>query len=180
MVTKCLSQIPNSLTIFRILLAFLFPFALERWRFALLVLALLTEFFDGALSRWFHWQSRLGQTLDPIADKLFFGSVAITLLIEERLMLREVVLLSIRDLVVILGASWLFLRHGSRALVSLKPGVFGKITTTLQYGCFFFLFFNLRLNPILLSLTAVMGSLGAGQYIFQFARRANASRGPHT
>lgn len=44
------------------------------------VIALLTDVLDGFIARRFNQQSSVGQVLDPIADKILFGSVMITFL----------------------------------------------------------------------------------------------------
>jgi len=165
------AQIPNSLTVIRILIAFAFPLVSEWWRLPLLTVALATEYLDGALSRWFHWQSQLGQILDPIADKVFFASVAITFIVDGRLDLWECLLLVIRDLLVVIGTVWLLLRSTENAFTGMKPNIFGKITTVLQYGSLLFLVVNARLNLVLLLITAASGSLAACGYFLPFIRK---------
>ncbi len=78
-------SLPNLLTYGRILavpavaVCFYFPGHNARWTaLAIFILAALTDFFDGYLARAWQQQSRLGQMLDPIADKLL---VAVTLLL---------------------------------------------------------------------------------------------------
>ena len=67
-------HLPNLLTAARVLLAL--PVALAigyrdyRTALVLAALAALTDAFDGFLARRFAWQSRLGELLDPLADKL--------------------------------------------------------------------------------------------------------------
>ncbi|MEO5968448.1 MAG: CDP-alcohol phosphatidyltransferase family protein, partial [Bdellovibrionia bacterium] len=83
--SRWIRHIPNLLTCLRILLAGFFPLVPNAMRLLVVGAALLTEFLDGTLSRWLHAETLLGQILDPVADKLFFGSVVITALIEGRL-----------------------------------------------------------------------------------------------
>ncbi|MBA4611196.1 CDP-diacylglycerol--glycerol-3-phosphate 3-phosphatidyltransferase [Stappia taiwanensis] len=78
-------SLPNILTYGRILavpavmLCFYFPGNTARWTaLAIFVVAAVTDFFDGYLARAWKQQSRLGQMLDPIADKLL---VAVCLLL---------------------------------------------------------------------------------------------------
>ncbi|MXN63374.1 CDP-diacylglycerol--glycerol-3-phosphate 3-phosphatidyltransferase [Stappia sp. GBMRC 2046] len=77
-------SLPNLLTYGRILavpalaFCFYFPGHGARWTaLAIFVIAALTDFLDGYLARAWQQQSRLGQMLDPIADKLL---VAVSLL----------------------------------------------------------------------------------------------------
>lgn len=49
------------------------------WAFAVFVAASISDYFDGALARWYNEQSELGRMLDPIADKLLVGVVLLIL-----------------------------------------------------------------------------------------------------
>ncbi|MGZ5148093.1 MAG: CDP-alcohol phosphatidyltransferase family protein, partial [Burkholderiales bacterium] len=67
-------NVPNVITLARIALVPMMAFYLlnERYSIALPTFAVvaLTDFADGYIARRFHLASRLGATLDPIADKL--------------------------------------------------------------------------------------------------------------
>ena len=70
-------KIPNYLTIGRIIIVpiFVFTFYLPGFYgdvipFALFVIASFTDFLDGLLARMFREESKLGELLDPIADKI--------------------------------------------------------------------------------------------------------------
>ncbi|MCC4242884.1 CDP-diacylglycerol--glycerol-3-phosphate 3-phosphatidyltransferase [Stappia indica] len=78
-------SLPNILTYGRILavpavmICFYFPGHGPRWiALGIFIVAAITDFFDGYLARAWQQQSRLGQMLDPIADKLL---VAVCLLL---------------------------------------------------------------------------------------------------
>jgi cardiolipin synthase (CMP-forming) len=86
---RLICHIPNILTIIRLIII---PFIIisllrsETYTAILLTLVCLgTDFFDGQLARRFKCESRFGQLLDPLADKLLFGSILFTLLIKEKL-----------------------------------------------------------------------------------------------
>lgn len=81
-----LYRVPNNLTLLRILcvplLLIIFPinhYVTDLICAVLFSLAALTDFFDGFLARRFNTTSKLGEILDPIADKLL--SVAMLLLL---------------------------------------------------------------------------------------------------
>jgi phosphatidylglycerophosphate synthase len=76
-----------------------------------------------------------GGIVDPIMDKLFVGSVAVTLLATGRLSLLATLLLGSRDLVELPIALWLAFDPRARRDRSnqLKANVFGKIVTVLQF-----------------------------------------------
>ena len=80
-------SLPNLLTLSRILAVPILVFLL--WRpapvdyaitFALYCLVGITDYFDGYLARAWGSISRLGQFLDPIADKIMVGAVLIMLI----------------------------------------------------------------------------------------------------
>ncbi len=81
-----MKALPNILTASRILVipplvvAFYLPFPEGNCiAFVLYVLAAVTDFFDGYLARSMHTTSKLGQFLDPIADKLIVVSTILML-----------------------------------------------------------------------------------------------------
>lgn len=87
---KTVWNLPNILTYGRILAvpALVACFYLEgpTWRFValgLFIAASVTDFFDGYLARAWSQQSKLGQMLDPIADKLLVGATLIMLVADE-------------------------------------------------------------------------------------------------
>ena len=75
--------IPNLLSFFRLLLipVFLTLLVVESYAYALLVLVFssATDFVDGFIARRFNQVSRVGQLLDPAADRLFIFSTLIGL-----------------------------------------------------------------------------------------------------
>jgi cardiolipin synthase len=74
---------PNLMTLFRLCLApFLVIAVLERrfaLAFALFVMAATTDAMDGLVARWLRQRTRIGQYLDPIADKLLLSSLFLVL-----------------------------------------------------------------------------------------------------
>lgn len=81
------------------------------WAVVLLAVASATDWLDGKIARAWHQESRLGQVLDPTADRLYIGAMLITLAIRGIIPWWLVGLLVGRELV--LGAALLWLRaHG--------------------------------------------------------------------
>ncbi len=83
-------KIPNILTIGRIILVpifiitFYLPGALGDWiPFLIFLLASFTDFLDGLLARLYKEESRLGELLDPIADKIIVASALVLLIMDQ-------------------------------------------------------------------------------------------------
>ena len=82
-------KIPNYLTIGRIIIVpiFVFTYYLPGFYgdiipFVLFVLASFTDFLDGLLARMYKEESKLGELLDPIADKIIVATALILLVMD--------------------------------------------------------------------------------------------------
>ena len=91
-------QIPNILTIGRIIivpifvLSFFIPgFFGDLIPFFLFVLASFTDYLDGLLARLFKEESKLGELLDPIADKIIVATALILLVMDQTIRNYEVI-----------------------------------------------------------------------------------------
>ena len=91
-------KIPNILTIGRIILVpifiltFYLPGALGDWiPFFIFVLASFTDFLDGVLARFYKEESKLGELLDPIADKIIVASALVLLVMDKTIINYEVI-----------------------------------------------------------------------------------------
>lgn len=75
---------PNGLTALRLalmpLLAILIQTGHGVWGVTVLIIAALTDLFDGYFARRFRQESDVGRLMDPVADKIFLGVVIIFLL----------------------------------------------------------------------------------------------------
>ena len=93
-----LKKIPNILTIGRIIivpffvLAFYLPgFYGDLTAFVLFVIASFTDFLDGMLARMMGEESKLGELLDPIADKIIVATALILLVMSGTIRHYEVI-----------------------------------------------------------------------------------------
>jgi len=91
-------KIPNYLTIGRIIIVpvFVFAFYLPGFYgdvipFALFLIASFTDFLDGLLARMYKEESKLGELLDPIADKIIVATALILLVMNETIKNYEVI-----------------------------------------------------------------------------------------
>ena len=128
---------PNFLSGVRIVVAVIFPFLSPVLRLPFVVLALLTEYFDGALARKYNWVTSVGQILDPVADKLFALSVGLTLVVAKKLLLWQLLFISFRDITVTAGfLIFLLFSKNMFRITSFQPHFLGKTTTVFQYLVF--------------------------------------------
>ena len=93
-----IKKIPNILTIGRIIIVpfFVFSFFLPGFYgdiipFALFVAASFTDFLDGMLARMMGQESKLGELLDPIADKIIVATALILLVMSGTIKHYEVI-----------------------------------------------------------------------------------------
>ena len=91
-------QIPNTLTIGRIILvpifvmSFYLPGALgDLIPFFIFLLASFTDFLDGLLARLYKEESKLGELLDPIADKIIVATALVLLIMNDSIRNYEVI-----------------------------------------------------------------------------------------
>ena len=127
-----MKHIPNILTIIRFIFVPLIVtcLALNNYLLAFIFFTVssLTDVLDGIIARKFNAISDLGKLLDPLADKLTQLSVLLTLTIKSIIPVWIVVILIIKEVIMIAGASFLY---GKQLVVSSKW--YGKLTTVLIY-----------------------------------------------
>jgi cardiolipin synthase len=124
---------PNLLTLLRIGLT---PFVVismlaEDYRraFVFVMIAGLTDAFDGRLARAFHWETQLGAYLDPVADKLLLTAIYGCFWITQRVPTWLVCLIVGRDLLILAMAGFALLFTKFR---QFPPTIWGKMNTALQ------------------------------------------------
>ena len=91
-------KFPNYLRIGRIIIVpiFVFTFYLPGFYgdilpFALFVIASFTDFLDGLLARMYEEESKLGELLDPIADKIIVATALLLLVMDQTIKNYEVI-----------------------------------------------------------------------------------------
>jgi cardiolipin synthase len=125
--------VPNQLTLLRLgfLPIFLSLISYERYQWALLVLVVagLTDLFDGWLARRLNQRSSLGAYLDPIADKLLLSSSFVILAYKHALAWWLTIIVLSRDILILVVAIVIILISGYRPF---PPSIFGKLTTFFE------------------------------------------------
>lgn len=128
-VSERLLTIPNVLSVLRLLgvPVFLWAILSEQDGLALLLLLFsgVTDYLDGKIARQFNMESRLGQFLDPIADRLYILTTLVGLSWREIIPVWLVVVLLARE--VVMALMLLYLR--SRGQVGLPVHFVGKAAT---------------------------------------------------
>lgn len=129
-------HLPNALTILRMLVAPVILWLLldkgfwaHAWALVLFVLAALSDYVDGRLARTWNVDSRLGQFLDPLADKLLvLGTfAALSWILPNLVPWWAVLLVALRDVAVTALRSWNE-AHGR----SVKTLYAAKVKTAVQ------------------------------------------------
>jgi cardiolipin synthase len=166
--------LPNALSALRLVLGIAFPWCPPDWRLAVIVFAAFTDGIDGQLSRWLKADSRLGQILDPVADKAFFAMVAVTLVIDGTLGLVELLVIGLRDWMVGLGALFAVMRDGADAWPRMPPRVLGKLATVGQFVFLAAVLLNWSAaRPWLLVAAGAISGWAGVDYVWAYLRAAN-------
>lgn len=126
-------DIPNLITIGRIVLVVPVTWALLDGRYALaLVLFFVAGFsdaLDGFLAKHYDWTSRLGALLDPLADKALLISCYAALAWNSLLPAWLLALVVLRDVVIVAGA---VLYNYRVERLDAQPTLVSKLNTLLQ------------------------------------------------
>ena len=129
-------NLPNALTVLRLLLVPLFGWLLVRdngdntasrvWAFVVFVVAIATDYLDGEIARRRHLVTSFGKVADPIADKLLIGTALVGLSSLGELPWWVTIVVLVREIGVTLLRFWV-IRHGV-----IAAGRGGKAKTALQ------------------------------------------------
>lgn len=165
-----LAAIPNGLSLGRLLLGLAFPWLPISWRPGVVILAAISDLFDGASSRYFNATSTLGRILDPVADKVFVAALVVTLILEGTLTLTAALLIGLRDLTVLAWVIWLSARGRWTEMALMSPTYLGKVATAAQFVYLLtLLIFAEKSFPVFV-VTAVLSGLAAVDYVRVYGR----------
>lgn len=108
----------------------------------LMLLAGLTDFFDGYLARKFNQTSDVGRIIDPLADKICVVAIAVTLMFTHGLPMWFLILIIARDLAILLLGTFM-ISHTKSIPESNWPG---KVTVTVL--AMVLIVYTLSLDPL--------------------------------
>ncbi|MCM8820159.1 MAG: CDP-alcohol phosphatidyltransferase family protein [Candidatus Omnitrophica bacterium] len=135
------------------------------------ILAMLTDFFDGLVARLKKEKSEIGKIIDPLADKLLLFTSFIliyalrdTLPLKFKLPLAVVLIVTIRDIIILLGVAIL---HFLKIEIPIAPSIWGKLTTFFQMLTILSILLDIPVIPPYIWTIAVFFTLisGAGYFI---------------
>lgn len=139
-----LNQLPNVITIVRILLVVPVVFCLGQglyaWALYLFLAAGVSDALDGLLARQFQWRSRFGAIADPLADKLLMVASFLALSVLEHLPWWLFLLVLARDFVIVVGG---LVYHRVIGPFQMQPSFLSKFNTFCQILLVFLVFFHL-------------------------------------
>jgi len=179
------AQIPNVITVIRILLVVPTAWLLWETRFldALILMSIAgaSDALDGWLARRFHWTSRFGAAMDPVADKLLVAVLFVVFTIQGHIPLWVAIIVLTRDFIIMAGAGvyrLLFER------ISFEPTFVSKANTAMQIIMLLMLLLSLcgfgwlsnlsglLVDPFVFYILAVLGVSSGIDYVITWGQRA--------
>lgn len=126
-------SIPNIITVIRIMLipVFIWVYLDMGTTYGIILLLIIgfTDLLDGFIARKFNMITKIGQVLDPLADKLVQLSVCVCLYLRDIMPLWFVIALSLKELILIIGSGFLYKKYDK----STPAKWYGKLATVSFY-----------------------------------------------
>jgi CDP-diacylglycerol--glycerol-3-phosphate 3-phosphatidyltransferase len=174
-------NIPNLLTIFRILLAPLLLLVLLNREFfisegfhyswvsyfggLIFLIASVTDFFDGFIAREWNMGSQLGAILDPLADKMLVIGAFLGLLVSGAVSVWAIYIILIRELFI----SGLRINAISEG-IDISASWSGKVKTVVQMVAIGFLIMDWIFADELLWLAVILTIYSGAEYVIGYIK----------
>lgn len=147
--TDRILTVPNLLSFLRLLGVPLFLWLIlvpkaDGWAIILLLISGLTDYLDGLIARKFNQISRLGQLLDPVADRLYILATLIGLVLREIIPWWLVIVLLARELILLI----MLIPLKRRGLTGLPVHFVGKAATFSLLIAFPLILIGAGVNPV--------------------------------
>ncbi len=176
--------LPNVLSALRLPLAVVFPFVVANARLALavLVVAGLTDVFDGWLARRMGQVTAVGAVVDPIADKIFAMTVVITLLVRNDMPTWGLLALLSREILEAPLVAWVLVSQSFRGArkAAAQANIPGKLATVVQFVAVLSAIAAPELLDGALVAAAVSGVLAGVSYWHRELQRVSQTRRSRT
>lgn len=174
-------NIPNLITIFRIILVPIFLFMFNShmesrvlYSGGIFLLAGISDVLDGHIARRYNLTTKLGSVLDPFADKMMSFAVLISFTMAKLIPIWILIPLVLKELVMILGGGLLYLR---REKVVIPSNIYGKIATFSFYAAIMSIVFKSPsyISTFLLIITVLLNLIAFFNYLMIFLNKANTN-----
>jgi CDP-diacylglycerol--glycerol-3-phosphate 3-phosphatidyltransferase len=134
----------------------------------IIVIATLTDYFDGAIARKFKQVTDIGKIVDPLADKIGIGVVSLVLTHQGKLPLWFLIIVLSRDLLIYLGGIYLKSLQGN----IIQSNLVGKWTVVIIALVIVFAILNFPelqiIKSLLIYLTIIMIVVSFALYVKRF------------
>ena len=154
-------NLPNALTIFRVILTPFFIYLLfsssmysNLYALIIFILASVTDAFDGYYARKYNIETEFGNFLDPLADKILVSSAFISFYLLDLIELWMVVVILSRDFFITL-LRIVMKKNGQ----SLKTSRIAKSKTAVQLILIIFILIFLALEKMEASMFSLFGNI---------------------
>ncbi len=167
-------NIPNTLSVFRILLIPVFLYMLNSSKesgvyiaTAILALSYITDILDGYIARRKNMVTELGKILDPLADKVTQLAVVIVLLLKGYIPAFVVIILLVKELIQISGGIYIKIKLKAQ----MPPAnIFGKISTGMFYISMLLLLLSVPYAIYIVYSTIIMLVIAFINYVIMFIK----------
>jgi cardiolipin synthase len=143
-------NIPNLLTIIRILLTPLFVILLLKDLFglalAIFTIAGISDALDGVIARYYNQRTMLGAYLDPIADKILLSSAFIGLAVLKIIPGWLSVIVISREVLIFTGIAVFTITEKK---YKVRPSIVSKCTTAVQISTIFITLLNVNITGLI-------------------------------
>jgi cardiolipin synthase len=162
-------NIPNTLTVIRFFLVpiFIIVFfspseASLQYAVYIFIAAGISDVLDGYIARRYKLITKWGQVMDPLADKLMQLTVLICFTVKEIIPIWGVVIIGLKELLMICGSLYLYLRKQKMVIPANK---YGKFDTLIFYVAIIFVAFKLPFSTYLLGIAVLLTAYAFARYL---------------
>ena len=147
--------------------------SLRWWAIAVFAIASISDAVDGYIARHFNQRSRLGQILDPLADKALMFSALITLSFahwEPQFPLWFPLVVIFRDIAVVCGG--VLVEYATGGKCDIQPHWTGKTATFFLLASILWLMLDIRIPPLIwpTAIAAILTTVSGLIYLVNIIR----------
>ncbi len=140
------------------------------------LLAGITDILDGYIARKYNLITKLGQAMDPLADKLMQLTVLVCFTIKQFIPLGVIIIYGIKELLMIFGGILLYTRKNKMVL---PANSYGKIATVIFYIAILAIAFNSKYGKLLMIVAILVTLYAFVRYVVAGIKYAKKSPTPN-